>query len=214
MPYDEEFAPPHIDPETQNPVIYAARFRFKYKDIFDFKGFYEMLHEWLNSKDWHDREGKDHYEDFYLEKIDPGDFREIHIWWRPEKSNDLLSEGTKFYRWKMRIDFKILALKSTEIMYQGHKLKVDKGEVEMKIWSFVELIGYKEWMKHPILKHFYQIFVRRILEADLTKQKTRLYRETYEMQNMMKNYLQMKLFLPITFGEQFHESGAYPSWKK
>jgi hypothetical protein len=30
----------------------------------------------------------------------------------------------------------------------------------------------------------------------------------------MKNYLQMKLFLPVAYGEQFHETGAYPSWKK
>jgi hypothetical protein len=210
MPYDDEYQPAHITIQTQNPVIYAARFRLKYKDIFDFKGFYEMLHEWLNSKDWHDPEKKDHYEEFYLEKIDPGDFREIHVWWRPEKS----SESTEFYKWKMMIDFKIIAMKSTEIMYQGHKIKADKGEVEMKIWSFLELVGYKKWSKHPFLKHMYQIYRRRIHEADLMKQKLRLYRETYEMQNVMKNYLQMKLFLPVAYGEQFHETGAYPSWKK
>jgi hypothetical protein len=210
MPYDPEFKPPQFSPQEQNPVIYAARFRFKYKDIFDLKGFYEMLHEWLNSRDWKDREKKDHYEDYYLEKIDPGDFREIHIWWRPEK----VSESTKFYKWKMRIDYKILAMKSTEIMYQGHKLKVDKGEIEMKIWSFLELVGYKEWNKNPFLKNMFQIFIRRIIEPDLMKQKLLLYRETYEMQNAMKNYLQMKLFLPTVFGEQFHESGSYPSWKK
>ena len=210
MPYDEEYKPAHIDPETQNPVIYAARFRFKYKDVFSMKNFYTMLHEWLNSKEWHDPEKKDHYEDLYFEKVEPGDFREIHVWWRPEKS----SASTKFYKWKMRINFKALYLKTTEIMYKGKKIKVDKGEIEMKIWSFLELDPEKKWRNHPILKHLFNIYIKRIFESELMKQKLLLYRETYEMQNWMKNFLQMKLFLPIVYGEQFHETEAYPSWKE
>jgi len=210
MPYDEEYKPAHIDPVTQNPIIYAARFRFKYKDVFSLKNFYVMLHEWLNSKDWHDREKRDHYEDLYFEKVEPGDFREIHVWWRPEKS----SASTKFYKWKMRINFKVLYLKATEIMYKGKKIKVDKGEIEMKIWSFLELDPERKWRDHSILSHFFNMYVKRIFESELTKQKLLLYRETYEMQNWMKNFLQMKLFLPIVYGEQFHESEAYPSWKE
>lgn len=208
MPYDPEYAPMHIDPRTQNPVIYAAKFRIKYKDIFSLKNFYVKLHEWINSKEWHDSEGKDHYEDLYLEKVEPGDFKEIQVWWRPEK------KGTDFYKFKMRVNFKALYLKQTEIMYKGKKLKVDKGEIEMKIWSFVELHGYQKWKKHPILKHFFDIYVKRIFTSELIRQKLILYRETYEMQNYMKNFLQMKLFLPIVYGEQFHATEAYPTWKK
>jgi len=207
MPYDEAYQPPQLDPKTQNPIIYAAKFRFKYKDIFGLKSFYTMLHEWINTHDWHDVDGKDHYEDFYLEKVEPGDFKEIHIWWRPQK------EGTSFYRYKMLVDFKCLYLKQTEIMYKGKKLKADKGEVEMKVWSFIELDYEKKWREHPILKNFYDIYVKRILWSELLRQKLLLYRETYEMQNWMKNFLQMKLFLPILYGEQFHSSEAYPTWK-
>ncbi|MBW2992588.1 hypothetical protein KY345_05200, partial [Candidatus Woesearchaeota archaeon] len=121
---------------------------------------------------------------------------------------------TDFYKFKMRVNFKCLYLKPTEIMYKGKKLKVDKGEVEMKIWSNLELTGYQKWKKHPILKHFWEIYTKRILWHELLKQKLILYRETHEMQAWMKNFLQMKLFLPILYGEQFHATEAYPTWKK
>lgn len=211
MPYDPEYAPVHIDPKTSNPTVYAAKFRFKYKDVFHLKNFYVALHEWFKVNEWTDPEGKDHFEDFYLEKVEPGDFREIHIWWRPEKP---VAPGNTFYKFKMAVNFKCLYLKSTEIMYKGKKLKVDKGELEMKIWSNLELVGYEKWKDHPILKHFWDIYIKRIHWTDILKQKVVLYRETFEMQNWMKGFLQLKQFLPILYGEQFHTSQAYPSWKK
>ena len=207
MPYDEEYKAPHFDPQSQNPVIYAAKFRFKYKDVFHMKNFYTHLHDWLNEHEWIDREGKDHFEDLYFEKIEPGDYKEIHVWWRPIK------KGTDFYRYKMLINFKVLYMKSTEIMYKGKKLKVDKGEVEMKIWSNLELDWNKKWRSHPILKHFYEMYVKRIMWSELLRNKLLLYRETMEMHNWMKSFLQMKTFLPILYGEQFHASQSYPTWK-
>ena len=47
------------------------------------------------------------------------------MWWRPEKE---FAENS-FYVWKMKVDLKCLYLKSTEIMWQGKKLKVEKGDI-------------------------------------------------------------------------------------
>jgi hypothetical protein len=40
-----------------------------------------------------------------------------------------------------------------------------------------------------------------------------LYRETYELQDSMKAFLQLKRFLPTYAGEKFYDSETYPSWK-
>lgn len=197
-------------PVDQNPVVWAAAFRIKYKDVFHLKNFYRMIHEWLLEHDWKAADGtKDHHEIFYNQKHDEAGFKEIHIWWRPEKS----FTTSKFYKWKLKIDYKCLYLKSTEIMWQGKKHKVDKGEVEMKIRSYVDLIGYQQWKDHWLLKHFWNIYIKRIFYKELLKIKLLLYRETYELQDAMKRFLQLKRFLPAFEGEKFHESEAYHSHK-
>lgn len=195
----------------QDQPIWAAAFRLKYRDVFNLKNFYRMVHEWLKEKDWKAADGsEDHYEIFVYEKHDEAGFREIHVWWRPEKG---FAPDGKFYKWKLKIDFKCLYLKSAEIMWQGKKLKVEKGELEMKIRSYVELVGLKEWKKHPILKYFANVYWRRIMWGDLMKIKMLLYRETYELQDSMKAFLQMKRFLPSFEGEKFYTPESYPSWK-
>ena len=194
----------------QNPVIWSAAFRLKYRDVFNLKNFYRMVHEWLKEKDWKAADGSDdHYEIYMYEKNDEAGFKEIHIWWRPQKS----FTESNFYDWKLKIDFKCLYTKSTEIMWQGKKLKVEKGEVEMKIRSYVELIGWQQWKNHWFLKRFFQFYWRRIMHGELQKIKMLLYRETYELQDSMKAFLQLKRFLPTYAGEKFYDSETYPSWK-
>lgn len=170
-----------------------------------------MLHEWMLEHDWVAQDGtKDHYEDLYFEKIDEAGAKELHIWWRPIKD----FSKTDLYKWRLKVDFKCLYLKPTEIMWQGKKLKVDKGEVEMKIRSYIDLTGYKVWKKHWFLKHFWNMYIKRIKWQELLKIKLALYRETYELQDAMKRYFQLKRFLPTFEGEKYHSTEAYPSWKK
>src|SRR3989338_1108665 len=40
----------------KNNLVVIPGFRVKYKDIFDIKGFYESLHEWLMEYNWKDPE--------------------------------------------------------------------------------------------------------------------------------------------------------------
>ncbi len=193
-------------------LIQAARFRVKYKDIFDLKKFYEDLHLWLEERKWIDFEdGSDHYETFYLEKIDMGGFKEMWMRWRPMK----IPIENSYYRYWLDLDFHCLGIKDVEVVKEGKKFSAHKGEVELTVTAFIELDYQGQWSKHPFLKFFNQIFPKRIFRRALFEEhKREIYREAYEMQNWIKRWFKLKRYLPYEEIKSFHPSYAWPSHKR
>lgn len=192
--------------------IQVARYRVKYKDVFDMTKFYKDLHEWLKEKGWADLEDKgDHYETMYMEKIDAGGGKEILIRWRPLK----IPEKNSYYRYWMDFDFHCIGLKGMEIVKEGKKLKAHKGELELYVTAFMDLDYKGEWSSHPILKFFNKLFPERIFRKELFDvHKTELYREAYELQGFIKNWFKLKTFAPYGEQKSFFPSYAWPSHVK
>lgn len=189
----------------------VAKYRVKYKDIFDLKKFYEDLHEWLKEHGWKDLEDDwDHFETFYLEKIDMAGFKEIWIKWRPYK----IPAPNAYYRYWLDFDYHCTGLKSTEVVKEGKKLKADKGEVELFITAVMELDIDGKWSKHPFLKYFQKIFPERIFRRDIEDHQKELYREAYELQSFIKQWFKMKRYLPYEETTSFFPSYAWPSHLK
>ena len=194
-----------------NPIILAAKFRIKFRDVFDMKNFYTMIHDWVLDNDWQDRKGdKDHFEILFIERILADGAKEQHIWWRIEK---LPTAKNSYYKYLMDIDYKTIYMKETEIVVEGKKLKVNKGMVEVMIRSYIELDYEGKWSSHPFLNFFKDIFRERIFKADLESHKRELYRESYILQGAMKKYLKLKGFLPEYRLEPFYPSETYPTYK-
>jgi hypothetical protein len=193
-----------------NPIILASDFRVKFKDVFDMKNFYKMIHDWLIEYDWEDQKGdKDHFETYYLEKIGAKGEKEHVIWWRLEK----IPSKNSYYKYILELLYHTVALKNTEIVVEGKKLKVNKGEIETKIRTYVELDYEGKWSHHPVLNMFKDIFRERIFKADLESHKRELYRESFILQGAMKKYLKLKGFLPEYRLEPFRPAEAYPTHK-
>jgi len=68
-------------------AVQAAKFRVKFKDIFNLKEFYKAMHEWTKEYEWYSVEsdglkieqGTDYYETLYLEREHAGGAKEM--WW-------------------------------------------------------------------------------------------------------------------------------------
>ncbi len=182
----------------QEPRLVAASFRVKYRDIFSMKNLYKFIHEWILDKDWKDPK---QHETFYGQKTEKG-ASEYWIWW------DVSKDSSKYIKYKLRIKFHIIGMASTEIMHEGKKFKAEKGEVEMTFLSWVEL-SEGEWKKHWLLKHFPDMYKNRIFHTNLEDHKRLLYREIYQLQGLVKKYLNMKGFLPELKLEPFHPSYSW-----
>ena len=193
--------------------------RVKYKDIFDLKAFYESLREWLLENDWGDAQGDlDRWETYYGERIAQNGMREIWINWRVKKTpQDIATwEGGKKPELLYYLDFDwhCVAVTNTEVIKEGHKLKVNKGEVELVMKAFIDPVYKKEFSSSSILKQFQKVFTKRIYRKELEQRKKELYQETYSMQNFIKQWFKLKRYLPYEEKKSFFRSYAWPSHKK
>lgn len=203
--------------KLQNGVK-AAQFRVKFKDIFSMKLLYTDLRYWLKDNGWFSvdcdekiESGKDHWETMYLERGLPDGAVERWVFWRTQK----MPVANSYYKWHLDIDFHNVKLTETEVMREGKKFKVNKGEVEVKVWAFLEFDYQGQWSNHPILKFFNKMFPNRIFKKEMYEDhKKELYREAYNLQNHLKRWMKIRRFLPYEEITPFHPSRAYPKWKK
>ena len=200
--------PKHIEPGKLinifppfNPI------RVKYKDIFDLKGFYETLFEYLKEHGWDDgKGGVEHWESYYGERIDQSGAKEIWMNWRLAKDAD--GAPLKYY---LDFTWHCIAISKAEIVRNGQKLSMNKGEVELKIWAFIEKKYEGAFNQHSFLKMFTNIFTKRIYRKALEARKKELYQETYALQNFIKQWFKLKRYLPYEETKNFYPSAAYPS---
>ncbi|MBI2665764.1 hypothetical protein HYX12_04040 [Candidatus Woesearchaeota archaeon] len=185
--------------------------RIKFKDIFDLPMFYKTYREWFLEYDWKDEEGDgDHWESYYGERIDQKGMREIWFLWRLTKD----PPHSKYIKYYMDIDVHCVAITDTEIIKDGKKLKSNKGEIEMKIWAYVQEKFQDEFEKHSLLKQVSHLFAHRIYDKEVYQRRKELHQEMYVMQNFIKQWFKLKTNLPYEESKQFWRSFAWPSHLK
>lgn len=188
----------------------------KFKDIFNLKSFYETIHDWFMEYGWNSvdsegkfEKGKDNYETWYFERIGPKGEKEMWWWWRLQKV------PSSYYKFHLDIDSHILYILPTEVIKDGKKLKAHKGEIELKIYGYLEFETGQTWAKHPLLKHFRTVFAKRIFKKEIYEDhKLELYREIYALGAFIKRYFKLKSFLPFEEITPFQTPDTYPEWKR
>ena len=193
--------------------------KIKYKDVFHLKNLYTMLHEYLYEEGWYgtpeSRSGTSkeltyasnahsNIEKLYLEKFVQKGLhqggKEMWIWWRLQKMPD--SKYNAYFKYHMDIDFHMVYMQDVEVVHQGKKLKIQKGEMEISIHPWIEGDYNMEWRNHWFLKHWQDIYEKRIILQDLEKREKELWRETYRLTGVIKRFLNLRTFIPVP--EPFH----------
>ncbi len=194
--------------KVMNTVKVAEQVRVKYKDIFELREFYKSLREWFLDRQWGDEEEKtEHWETYYGERINQSGAKEIWFQWRLLKQ----PEHAPFLKYYLDLDFHCLAITDTEILRDGMKLKVNKGEIEIIIKPFIEKVYESKFAENALLKHLTNLFSTRVYRRDLEQRKKELYQETYELQNWIKHWFKLKRYLPYEESKSFFLPQAYPS---
>ncbi|MBU1974352.1 MAG: hypothetical protein KKH52_03075 [Nanoarchaeota archaeon] len=118
--------------------------RIKYSDVIDLREFYDALHEWLIEHEWKDeKDNSVNYETFYSERVDRNGGREIWIFWRMYRK----PPDTEAFVYYMDIYYHCIAIRPTEVIKEGKKLKVNKGIVEMKIAAYIDKVYMEKFAK-------------------------------------------------------------------
>ena len=180
------------------PDVRAAEFEIEYEDVFHLKNLYKRIYDWFISEGWRAAdtgEPKD-FEVLYSDRT-RGEATEHHMWWRAYK------DQSRFIRYFLKVDIQTLNMRKTEVIHKGHKFGTNRGDVIIRVVSYVQIDYNNEWEKHPVLKYFKDIFRRRMYLDNIQKEKRDLYLSTYRLHTTIKQYLQFK---PTTqdWGRSFH----------
>lgn len=192
-----------IAKEAQMGIIATVpEFRIKYSDVFSLRNLYIMAHQLLLEEGWTGMEGdSDHadVEKLYSENVfQKGIHRggkEIWYWWRMVKYPEGKYSG--YLRNLLDMDVHIVYLQDTEAIHQGKKIKVQNGEIEIFFRPRIESdYGARKWSEHWFLRHFKHVYEHRWIRDELEKREKELWRDVYRIHAKIKNYLELRTFLP------------------
>jgi hypothetical protein len=187
--------------------IPAAEMRIRYRKEFHLKNFYRMLHDWFVEEKWVKRIDYEWPEHFYLlRETQRGN--EMWIWWRFKKIPGAGEAGTNsYYRYNLDVFWHITGAKDVEVMHQGKKYKTQYADIEFYIKAKIEMDYQHEdgkgWRDHALLKHFNDVFHKRLFKPQLQRHKHDLFREAYRLQEVVKLFFGLKTYMPEKEGQEY-----------
>ena len=196
-------------PKDKAIYVFEKPMRIKFSDIFDMKEFYDILHEWLMEKDWQAYDGdREQWETYYGQRHDRSGAREVWALWKLRKMPSSLNKPMAYF---LNIYWHIIKLVDTEAIREGHKWKLNKGGMEIKVYPVIELTFMKALEELPVIRNFSELFAKRIYDTAIKKRKKSLYQEVMNMFNFMKQWFKMKRYLPYEETKLFFPTRAWAS---
>jgi hypothetical protein len=171
----------------------VGKISVKVEQPFHFKNLYQYMHLWLVENGFESADGDgDKWETFYLEKI--GQVKEYWVEWDMVKN----IHKNKYYNYKLNVKMHLLGMKKIEVMQEGHKVKLDHGEIEIIIDGKIQTDLEGKWKKHWFLKNFKKVYDERIFKEEfMGMHEVNLYRLMYEFQGMIKKYMAIRCYAPV-----------------
>ena len=179
-----------------------------YRDVWIMQPLYRVTRFWLLENDYVDAKNDETMDGameilYHYRKgtsMSPNE-KELRIWWRtvqqPVGAGRL---GSHFYKHHIDIDWNVIQMYDIEIMREGKKENVQKGELRINIRAYIEM---PDMTNTPLLKFFDNWIRTRLLKKNLEENKKMLYQDAYRLQGMIKKYLELKTFTPEF--ENLHE---------
>lgn len=164
----------------KNWVTDPGGIRVRWKGVADIKELYRFMEQWLEDRGLANKQA---LEKKYEEKILAGG-KNISVTWLAEK------KISNYFRYVINIAFLLIGVQDIEVQQETIKRKLNKGDFEIRIYSYVETSN-KEWEKLGILQRIYYNF---IVQRRLDEYKADLYDKTYKFFNAIKGFLSMKTF--------------------
>lgn len=150
--------------------------KLKQTGIFDFKELYRYCYTWLVD------EGYILTEKTYSEKITPSG-KEVEIIWDARKK---ISDYFRFY---LKISWRILGMTTVEVEENGKKLKMDKGQVEMKVDAILEKDYEHRWENNAFAKFLRGMYDRYIIRGRIDDYEGKIFIEADEFIAQAKSFL-------------------------
>ena len=96
--------------------IQVASWYVKYKEVFNLKHLYTLVHEWLFEEGWCTRKDEDFPEIMYSQR-DSSFGKDLWVRWRLKKNPEgTPKKGPAFFQYEFDIEYHTVGIKDTEII--------------------------------------------------------------------------------------------------
>ena len=146
--------------------------------IFDYPGLYAYIMDWFNI------EGYIPVEQEYGEKDKPGG-KKVLILLRPYKK---ISDYFKFI---IEIDLIILDMKKVDVEQDGKKVKMNKGEMTIRIRGVLEKDYEKRWEDRPFAKFMRAVYEQYVIRTTVHSFEDKLYNQCLDLHSNLKAFLDL-----------------------
>ncbi len=153
--------------------------KIKQAAYFDFKKIYAFAYEWLVEEDFKVIEKK------YQEKI-AGNTKDIEIVW------DCSKEISDYFKFLIRIEWRILKMEEVEVVVDNKKTKTNKGEFEMKATGVLERDYESRWENTAFLKFLRGVYDRYVIRGTISAEKKKLIEDVDEYVAQIKSMLSIE----------------------
>ena len=150
--------------------------KIKQTGIFDFKETYRFAYTWLVDN------GYDVMENVYSEKV-AGGAKEIEIEWVAER------KVSDYFKFEIKANWRILAMTDVEVEENGKKVKMNKGQVEIKAKGTLIKDWEAKWEGQPIWKFFRGVYDKYIIRARIEQYEGKIFGEADEFLSQIKSFL-------------------------
>jgi hypothetical protein len=161
----------------------AKGLKIKWKGIFDWEKLYKLMKRWLDFEGY-GNELENFKEKKYKERIQAGG-----------KLLEIVWEGTKkvssYYNFVIEVTFLIIGMKEVEVELEGRRVKMNKGEIEMRFNAYVlsnasDKLDDNSW--------FVRVYESWIGRDRLEQHKIDLYKKLMKFQDVIKEELNLYRF--------------------
>lgn len=150
--------------------------KIKQAGVADFKDFYSFAYDWLSNEEYTVNEK------VYSEKV-AGDAKDIDVSWEAKK------KVSDYFAFIIKIDWKILGLKSIEVQRESKKIKTNSGVFELKFSAVLVKDYESRWEDRPAWKFLRGVYDKYIIRSRIDQYEGKLMGELDELMAQCKAYL-------------------------
>lgn len=163
---------------SEKELIYETK--IKHEGVFNFKDLYNFIYDWFADKGYFIKE------EGYIEKI-KAEGKDIEVKWKCVKN------VTDYFRFEIKIGFRILRLVDVEVAKGTKKVKTNKGEAEIKFSSSLERDYENKFETTPFHKFLRAVYDKYIIKSRIDQMEDALIGDVIEAANQTKAYLALEV---------------------
>lgn len=162
---------------VEKDVVYKGK--VKHRGLFDFAELYRFCYDWLIDKDYLVTEKS------YSEKVTAGG-KEVEIEW------DARKKISDYFRFVLKINWRIIGMTETEAQRNGVKMKINKGQLEIAFSATIEKDYEHRWENSAFLKFLRGVYDRYIIRGRIESYEEKIFEEVDEYIAQVKSFLALE----------------------